>query len=184
MKRSIISAAVLSAVFMSAGAFAADTETGQLTIEGKIINSPCSFKDNDNNSTITLDDVDISRFAGLNVGDALIEEYSDQATPMKIICPKGTTLKTVSINRGEFTAAGVLRKETGSSDGVGFKLKLGKNPLTKDQANNIGEYLSSQETAEGVEYTLDFSAQYARSDATPVIAGTLSSVLVIGVSAE
>lgn len=36
MKRLIISAAILSAVFMSAGAFAAGTETGQLTITGKV----------------------------------------------------------------------------------------------------------------------------------------------------
>ncbi|TMV41497.1 fimbrial protein, partial [Salmonella enterica subsp. enterica serovar Kentucky] len=36
MKRSIISAAVLSAVFMSAGAFAVDTDSGILNINGKV----------------------------------------------------------------------------------------------------------------------------------------------------
>lgn len=61
MKRSIISVAVLSAVFMSAGAFAAGEE-GTLTIEGTIINSSCNFEDNKNSSVITLPEIDASRF--------------------------------------------------------------------------------------------------------------------------
>lgn len=43
MKRSIISAAVLSAVFMSAGVFAANNEEGTLTINGEIKGSSCYF---------------------------------------------------------------------------------------------------------------------------------------------
>lgn len=38
MKRSIIAAAVFSSFFMSAGVFAADVDTGTLTIKGNIAN--------------------------------------------------------------------------------------------------------------------------------------------------
>ncbi|BEB05945.1 hypothetical protein VEE28_12890 [Escherichia coli] len=40
MKRSIIAAAVFSSFFMSAGVFAADVDTGTLTIKGNIAESP------------------------------------------------------------------------------------------------------------------------------------------------
>ena len=43
MKRSIISAAVLSAVVMSAGAFAADSDQGELIITGKVVGTTCKF---------------------------------------------------------------------------------------------------------------------------------------------
>ncbi len=44
MKRSIIAAAVFSSFFMSAGVFAADVDTGTLTIKGNIAESPCKFE--------------------------------------------------------------------------------------------------------------------------------------------
>jgi type 1 fimbria pilin len=43
MKRSIISAAVLSVVFMSAGAFAADTDQGELIITGRWLELPVNL---------------------------------------------------------------------------------------------------------------------------------------------
>lgn len=62
MKRSIISAAVLSAVFMSAGAFAADTETGQLTITGKVTGAPCTFEADGGSVSINMPTVPTSVF--------------------------------------------------------------------------------------------------------------------------
>lgn len=44
MKRSIISAAVLSAVVMSAGAFAADSDQGELIITGKVVGPPVNLQ--------------------------------------------------------------------------------------------------------------------------------------------
>ena len=43
MKRSIIAAAVFSSFFMSAGVFAADVDTGTLTIKGNIAESCLQF---------------------------------------------------------------------------------------------------------------------------------------------
>lgn len=190
MKRSIISAAVLSAVFMSAGAFAAGEE-GTLTIEGTIINSSCHFADNLNSSTITLPEIDASRFSGLSAGTVVGNEVTDP-TPMKIICPAGTKLSTVRISNGDFTTEGVLKNakevngDIDASKGVGVKLKLGSKLITNDQETNVKDILSTtKDDSSGVEYSLDFSAQYARlNEATPVVAGEISSVLTISVSAE
>lgn len=190
MKRSIISVAVLSAVFMSAGAFAAGEE-GTLTIEGTIINSSCHFADNMNSSVITLPEIDASRFSGLSAGVVVGTEVSD-STPMKIICPAGTKLNTIRISNGEFTTEGVLKNtkevngEVDASKGVGVKLKLGNKSITNDQETNVKDIITAtKDDSSGVEYTLGFSAQYARlNTATPVVAGEISSVLTISVSAE
>lgn len=190
MKRSIISAAVLSAVFMSAGAFAAGEE-GTLTIEGTIINSSCHFADNMNSSVITLPEIDASRFSGLSAGAVVGTEVSD-STPMKIICPAGTKLNTIRISNGEFTTEGVLKNtkevngEVDASKGVGVKLKLGNKSITNDQETNVKDIITAtKDDSSGGGYTLGFSAQYARlNTATPVVAGEISSVLTISVSAE
>lgn len=52
MKRSIISAAVLSAVFMSAGAFAEDT--GTLNIIGTVVGTSCQFVSGNNSEDVVL----------------------------------------------------------------------------------------------------------------------------------
>ena len=60
MKRSIISAAVLSAVFMSAGVFAANNEEGTLTINGEIKGSSCYFDSGKDSEILQLNAVDAS----------------------------------------------------------------------------------------------------------------------------
>ncbi|WP_413594984.1 fimbrial protein [Citrobacter youngae] len=182
MKRSIISAAVLSAVFMSAGAFAAN-ETGTLTINGTVENSSCYFKDNSNNSSITLPSVDASRFASLSTG-ATVGDEVNSSTPLVIVCPTGTELKTVRITGANFTS-GVLTKTSGDAEGVGFNLMLGNKQITDIEESDLTGILDPTTSSEGVEYTLGFSAKYARLDSSiPVTAGTLSSVLTISVSAD
>lgn len=56
MKRSIISAAVLSAVFMSAGTFAADYDSGVLKINGKVVGTTCQFVGS-NTAEISLNEI-------------------------------------------------------------------------------------------------------------------------------
>ncbi|VEA46454.1 fimbrial protein [Salmonella enterica subsp. arizonae] len=68
MKRSLIAASVLSAVFMSAGAFAADEDMGELIINGKVVGTSCTFE-GANSATIELSQVGVDRFADLNPGD-------------------------------------------------------------------------------------------------------------------
>ncbi len=60
MKRSIISAAVLSAVFMSAGAFAADSDQGELIITGKVVGTTCKFT-GDTTATIAMNEIGVDR---------------------------------------------------------------------------------------------------------------------------
>lgn len=69
MKRSIISAAVLSAVFMSAGAFAVDTDSGILNINGKVTGTSCQFVDGATEATITLSSIPDSLFNEVDVGN-------------------------------------------------------------------------------------------------------------------
>jgi P pilus assembly protein, pilin FimA len=183
MKRSIISAAVLSIVFMSTGAFAAD-ETGTLTINGHVDNSSCYFKDKNNNSTIELPTIDASRFANLSTGGTVGDVKHDSSTPMIIVCPANTTLKTVRITGASFTS-GVLNKTSGDAEGVGFNLTLGSKQITDVEESDLSGELTPKKTSDGVEYTLDFGAKYARLDTSvPVTAGNLSSVLTISVSAD
>ncbi|MEH1699254.1 fimbrial chaperone protein, partial [Salmonella enterica subsp. enterica serovar Enteritidis] len=42
MRRSLIAASVLSAVFMSAGVFAADEDMGELKINGEVVGTSCT----------------------------------------------------------------------------------------------------------------------------------------------
>lgn len=184
MKRSIISAAVLSAVFMSAGAFAAN-EIGTLTINGTVENSSCYFKNSDAKSTITLPNIDASRFSGLSTGATVGDEKrDDDSTPMVIVCPVGTELNTVRITGAQFTS-GVLNKTSGDANGVGFNLALGDKQITDAEESNLKNELTAKETNDGIEYTLDFKAKYARLNSDiPVTSGTLSSVLTISVSAD
>ncbi|MGP4390451.1 hypothetical protein ACSSK6_22455, partial [Escherichia coli] len=64
MKRSIIAAAVFSSFFMSAGVFAADVDTGTLTIKGNIAESPCKFEAGGDSVSINMPTVPTSVFEG------------------------------------------------------------------------------------------------------------------------
>ena len=50
MKRLTVAAAVLSTVFMSAGAFA-DTDQGEVIITGRVVGTTCQFLDGNNSTT-------------------------------------------------------------------------------------------------------------------------------------
>ncbi|VDZ78033.1 fimbrial subunit protein [Salmonella bongori] len=65
MKRSIIAAAVVSSVFMSAGAFAADEDMGELKINGEVVGASCTFE-GVNSATIELSQVGVDQLTGLN----------------------------------------------------------------------------------------------------------------------
>ncbi len=64
MKRSIIAAAVFSSFFMSAGVFAADVDTGTLTIKGNIAESPCKFEAGGDSVSINMPTVPTTVFEG------------------------------------------------------------------------------------------------------------------------
>ena len=85
MKRSIISAAVLSAVVMSAGAFAADSDQGELIITGKVVGTTCKFT-GDTTATIGMNQIGADRLNALSAG-GVYEGYSNKTTvPLTVEC--------------------------------------------------------------------------------------------------
>lgn len=85
MKRSIISAAVLSVVFMSAGAFAADTDQGELIITGKVVGTTCKFT-GDSTATIGMNQIGADRLNALSAG-GVYDGYTNKTTvPLTVEC--------------------------------------------------------------------------------------------------
>lgn len=85
MKRLLIAASVLSAIFMSAGVFAADSDQGELIITGKVVGTTCKFT-GETTATIGMNQIGVDRLNGLNAGD-VYEGYSNKTTaPLTVEC--------------------------------------------------------------------------------------------------
>lgn len=84
MKRSLIAASVLSAVFMSAGVFAADEDMGELKINGEVVGTSCTFE-GANSATIELSQVGVDRLTDLNPGD-IYTGYTSPEAILKVKC--------------------------------------------------------------------------------------------------
>lgn len=88
MKRSIIAAAVFSSFFMSAGVFAADVDTGTLTIKGNIAESPCKFEAGGDSVSINMPTVPTSVFEGKAKYSTYDDAVGVTSSMLKISCPK------------------------------------------------------------------------------------------------
>lgn len=182
MKRSIISAAVLSAVFMSAGVFAANNEEGTLTINGEIKGSSCYFDSGKDSEILQLNAVDASLFANKAVGEE-VEGNAQKATNMKIICPGNSKLTSINITNVVFGDGGIIKPSTGADTNVGFKLKMDEKHIDKTGVIDISS-LNKTLGGEGEIYTLNFDADYSRLNLNPVKNGQLSATVTFSVSAE
>ncbi|HEM7415969.1 TPA: fimbrial protein [Citrobacter youngae] len=182
MKRSIISAAVLSAVFMSAGVFAANNEEGTLTINGEIKRSSCYFDSGKDSEILQLNAVDASLFANKAVGE-VVEGNAQKATNMKIICPGNSKLTSINITNVVFGDGGIIKPSTGVDTNVGFKLKMDEKHIDKTGVIDISS-LNKTLGGEGEIYTLNFDADYSRLNLNPVKNGQLSATVTFSVSAE
>lgn len=159
MKRSIISAAVLSAVFMSAGAFAADTDSGKLNINGKVTGTSCQFVNGATEATITLSSIPDSLFSGVNVGNDVIYGEGRASTPLQIKCTDSTNVK-VFISGNDVDNNDVIIPTIGSNTGVGFKLFHNNKSIAK--SGSVGIPLSEFPAGEDGAYKLDLAARYAK----------------------
>ncbi|WYJ52041.1 hypothetical protein SEEC0818_007715 [Salmonella enterica subsp. enterica serovar Cerro str. 818] len=83
MKRSIISAAVLSAVFMSAGAFAEDT--GTLNIIGTVVGTSCQFVSGNNSEDVVLSQVETNVFDTMSPGFGLYTNHGTDHTSQNLL---------------------------------------------------------------------------------------------------
>ncbi|GCN51607.1 fimbrial-like adhesin protein [Escherichia coli] len=133
MKRSIIAAAVFSSFFMSAGVFAADVDTGTLTIKGNIAESPCKFEAGGDSVSINMPTVPTTVFEGKAKYSTYDDAVGVTSSMLKISCPKEVAgVKLSLITNDKIT--GNDKAIASSNDTVGYYLYLGD----KEGANKRG----------------------------------------------
>ncbi|EFX9490550.1 type 1 fimbrial protein [Shigella flexneri] len=174
MKRSIIAAAVFSSFFMSAGVFAADVDTGTLTIKGNIAESPCKFEAGGDSVSINMPTVPTT----VSEGKAKYSTYDDAvgvtSSMLKISCPKEVAgVKLSLITNDKIT--GNDKAIASSNDTVGDNSDV----LDVSAPFNIESY----KTAEG-QYAIPFKAKYLKLTDNSVQSGDVLSSLVMRVAQD
>lgn len=179
MKRSIISAAVLSAAFLSAGAFAADTDQGELIITGKVTGTTCKFT-GDATATIGMNQIGADRLNELSNG-GVYDGYSNKTTvPLTVECT-GTVAPKITFSSSQFDSTNkYITRNTASNNGAGFAVYYGDD-FTKQVRSDTDIQL--EKTADN-KYTLNFSARYAKAGSGAVAAGDVASSLTMTVVTE
>ena len=177
MKRLTVAAAVLSTVFMSAGAFA-DTDQGEVIITGRVVGTTCQFLDGNNSTTITMNQVGQESLASLGAGATYTGIKNSTTVPLKLKCT-GKPPK-ISLARNQFDTTYPKNTVTGGASGVGFVVTANDAELN---ANSLIP-LNGDPDENGV-YTIDFSAQYAVVAAgNAVTQGDVESTLTLTVVTE
>ncbi|QMG40491.1 fimbrial protein YehD [Citrobacter freundii] len=176
MKRSIISAAVLSVVFMSAGVFAADSDQGELIITGKVVGTTCKFT-GDSTATIAMNEIGADRLNALSPG-GVYDGYSNKTTvPLTVECT-GNKAPKITFSSSQFDSANkYITRNTSENNGAGFSVYYGDD-FTKQVNPDTGIELTK--TADN-KYTLNFSARYAKIGTAAVSAGDVASSLTMTV---
>ena len=179
MKRSIITIAVLSSVFIRAGAVAATGDTydsGVLKINGKVVGTTCQFIDS-NTAEISLNEVGMDKLSTLPVGQAYTPVVNGTQQPLRIKC-EGNKTPRVTFSASQFDDKKVTFNN-GDAKGVGFAVYYGNDNKQIDPAGKMD--LAPEKNANG-EYELNFFARYARlNNSDAVKAGTVSSTLTLTV---
>lgn len=164
MKHSIISAAVLSAVFMSAGAFAAGVEEGTLTITGMVSGTTCKFLDTANTATITLDDIPSTILTPLAAGQDTGYGENEADKNLILECSSSDNVK-IKVDGSAFDYNSVIENKGKGPTEVGFKLFHKNVLITKDGQDEFKlsdlERLGSTEG--NTQYGLRLSARYAKA---------------------
>lgn len=131
MKRSIISAAVLSVVFMSAGTFAADTDQGELIITGKVVGTTCKFT-GDSTATIGMNQIGADRLNALSAG-GVYDGYTNKTTvPLTVECT-GTEAPKITFSSSQFDSTNkYITRNTASNNGAGFAVYYGNERVNPE----------------------------------------------------
>ncbi|AIL36370.1 hypothetical protein [Shigella flexneri] len=173
MKRSIIAAAVFSS-FMSAGVFAADVDTGTLTIKGNIAESPCKFEAGGDSVSINMPTVPTTVFEGKAKYSTYDDAVGVTSSMLKISCPKEVAgVKLSLITNDKIT--GNDKAIASSNDTVGDNSDV----LDVSAPFNIESY----KTAEG-QYAIPFKAKYLKLTDNSVQSGDVLSSLVMRVAQD
>ncbi|QBQ23140.1 type 1 fimbrial protein [Shigella flexneri] len=174
MKRSIIAAAVFSSFFMSAGIFAADVDTGTLTIKGNIAESPCKFEAGGDSVSINMPTVPTTVFEGKAKYSTYDDAVGVTSSMLKISCPKEVAgVKLSLITNDKIT--GNDKAIASSNDTVGDNSDV----LDVSAPFNIESY----KTAEG-QYAIPFKAKYLKLTDNSVQSGDVLSSLVMRVAQD
>lgn len=182
MKRSLVTAAVLSALLVSAGAFAEDatynTDYGVLNIKGEVKGTTCKFSNDNAESTIAMNQVGTDVFKDINVGAAYKGYTNQTTTPLKLKCTDGKT-PHIYFSTSQFEDADKsITINTATNNGVGFLVMYDGKEFNPQN----GIELTPNEN--GI-YELHFSAQYARlKSAVDVSSGEVESSLTLTVVTE
>ncbi|HFR0649383.1 TPA: type 1 fimbrial protein, partial [Shigella flexneri] len=173
-KRSIIAAAVFSSFFMSAGVFAADVDTGTLTIKGNIAESPCKFEAGGDSVSINMPTVPTTVFEGKAKYSTYDDAVGVTSSMLKISCPKEVAgVKLSLITNDKIT--GNDKAIASSNDTVGDNSDV----LDVSAPFNIESY----KTAEG-QYAIPFKAKYLKLTDNSVQSGDVLSSLVMRVAQD
>lgn len=173
MKHSIFAVSVLSTVFLSTGAFAANEDAGILEITGKVVGTTCAFVGG-STAEINLNEIGADKLNSLQVGDVYNGLEARAPVPLKIKCDGGKQ-PTISFSTTQFDSNDITRNN-GSAQGVGFAVYYGDTNTQVDP--QAGVKLTPNESGE---YTLDFLARYARAAGASVTAGDVKSTLIMTV---
>lgn len=174
MKRSIIAAAVFSSFFMSAGVFAADVDTGTLTIKGNIAESPCKFEAGGDSVSINMPTVPTTVFEGKAKYSTYDDAVGVTSSMLKISCPKEVAGVKLSLSTND-KITGNDKAIASSNDTVGDNSDV----LDVSAPFNIESY----KTAEG-QYAIPFKAKYLKLTDNSVQSGDVLSSLVMRVAQD
>ncbi|HDX6518125.1 TPA: fimbrial protein [Escherichia coli] len=180
MKHSIIAVAVLSSVFMSAGIFAAEVDTGTLTIKGNIAESPCTFVAGGDSVSINMPTVPTTVFDGKAKYSTYDGAVGVTSSMLKITCPKTIDGVKLSLITNE-KILGNDKAISSSNDTVGYYLYLGDSSDVLDISAPFN--IESYKTADG-QYAIPFKAKYLKLTDSGVASGTVNSSLVMCVAQD
>ncbi|RZN37641.1 fimbrial protein YehD [Escherichia sp. E2593] len=177
MKRSIIAVAVLSSLFMSAGAFAEGNQQGELIITGKVAGTTCQFTEA-TTATITMNEIGADQLNGQEAG-YIHEGYSNTTIlPLKVKCT-GEKPPKITFSRDQFDVgnSGITRN-TAEENGAGFAVYY-EGADGQSQQIKGDDYIHLVKN-DANEYELNFRAKYA-AVGTEVKAGAVNSALTMTV---
>lgn len=184
MKYSIVAAAVLSTVFMSAGVFAAE-DYGVLTIKGAVVGNPCTFVNGSDEETVILKQISLS---DINEGSALqpMSKNSEQTKVLAIKCPmvKDNEHIKIRIIAPNMEDSGFISNQNATGPkNAGFMLTSPKDPnkVINNLVNTIT--VSGTDLTADKEYTIPLTVHYSRK-AKEEQQGDLMATVKLEVSAD
>ncbi len=182
MKKSLIVAAALAMSFTVPSVFAAETDSGSLTIHGVIKGTTCHFEAGGQTAHIEMQQIGTNSLKDLEPGTAYTGYTNRASTPFKVVCDNANTIPKIKFVSEQFGIQGensVTKNTSNDAEGVGYALFI-----NNDRVDTTGNTAIASSLSENGRYTFDISAQYARLPGADVKAGEVNSSVTIMVIAD